>query len=325
LLERIDQNLSRFLPLYVLATAGLGLWFADFGALLKSGVAPLLAAQMFVIALSMRSQTIIQALKNPRYLLIWSFWAWLVMPGISYLLGKVFLPDYPEFSAGLMLIVCLPAAITANFWTHQTKGNLALSISIVGSASLLCGLVMPPLLKMVIGSAIEEVNSWDLFINFFWTVMIPTILGVSVNELLHRKLATYRSITSIMNKALILAILFINAAVIKPELTKYGSVSVKVMLLTIMQMTILYLLIIKILPKVIKNITYEDLVAMTYTSAMRNHSAGVVIALANFGPVVAMPVIMSILIQQPMASVFSAYLKNSTVKNKFGPTSSINP
>src|SRR5690606_30193489 len=55
----------------------------------------------------------------------------------------------------------------------------------------------------------------------------------------------------------------------------------------------------------------EDIISLTFTGGMRNISAGAVIAVTYFPPAVALPVILGMLFQQVLASLYGHLLQRS--------------
>jgi BASS family bile acid:Na+ symporter len=305
-LDRLNKLLDRFFPLYVLSVIGLGLLFHRFGSAYATWVVPVLAIQMFLMALNVRLQALINAFRQPKYLLCWVFLSWGVLPAISFILGKLFLSDAPEFAAGLVLTTAIPAAVTASIWTGLSYGNLPLALSIIGAASILSGVMTPLVLKTWVG-VLVQLDVQELFGGFLLSVMLPTIAGVLVHEGAGDRLRQLGPFLRLLSKVLIAIVLFINASIIQPQLLTWGWDAAKVVALVVLQAVIAYTGA-YVMGRRLRSATLEDVVALTYTVGMRNNSAGIAIGTTFFGPVVAAPVILSVLIQQPLASLVHRYL-----------------
>jgi predicted Na+-dependent transporter len=306
ILDRVNELLERYFPFYVLSVIGLGLAFHRFGSAYAAWVVPILAAQIFFMALNVRLQTLINAFRQPKYLLVWAGLAWGVLPAVSFMLGRLFLADTSEFVTGLVLTTAIPAAVTSSIWTGLSYGNLPLTLSIIGAASLLSGVMTPLVLKTWVG-ALVHLDTQDLFGGFLISVMLPTLAGVLVHEGVGSHLQRYRPFLRLASKVLIAAVLFINASIIQPQLLTWGWAAIKVVVLVVLQAVIAYsgaYLVGRRLP----GATYEDVIALTYAVGMRNNSAGIAIGVTFFGPVTAAPVILSVLMQQPLASLVHRYV-----------------
>ena len=287
-----------------------GLLLNQYSAALSSWTVYLLGIQMLIIGLSVRISAICQALRRPYNLLLWVAFAWVLLPFFSFLLGRTFLQTNPGFAAGLVLTTSLPAAITANIWTGLSHGNLALSLTIVGATSVLSGVVTPLLLGAWVGVFVH-LDSVNLLISFLYSVLAPTLLGIGVNEAVQTRLDPYRTLLKLLLKLIVGLVIFINAGVLHPHLAEWGWSAVNIFLLVIIQAVIIYALLLTVLRR-IPRISTSDIIALTYTIGMRNNSAGIVIAMTYFGPVVAAPVILSVLMQQPLASLVHRFVLNRT-------------
>lgn len=305
-LERINNLLDRYFPLYVVSVIGLGLVFHRFGSAYSTWVVPILAVQMFLMALNVKLSALINAFRQPKYLLIWAVLAWGVLPAASFLLGRVFLGDSPEFAAGLVLTTAIPAAVTSSIWTGLSYGNLPLALSIIGAASLLSGVMTPLVLNTWVG-VLVHLEAQELFVGFLFSVMLPTIVGVLVHERAGSRLNRFRQHFRLLSKVLIAVVLFINASIIQPQLTTWGWAAGRVMVLVVLQAAIAYTGA-YVVTRRSPGTSLEDAIALTYTVGMRNNSAGIAIGVTFFGPVVAAPVILSVLIQQPLASLVHRYM-----------------
>jgi predicted Na+-dependent transporter len=287
--------------LFILAVIAVGFTHKGVGDALAPLTSLLLAMQMFLLGTSVRFTQVWDAVRQPRYLALWALLAWGLSPALSFGLGKVFLRHQAEFAAGLILTTSLPAAVTASVWTGISQGNLPLALTIVGAASVLSGIVTPLLLSAWVG-VLVELDTAGLLRGLFGTVMLPTLLGVAVNELCYQRLDPYRPAARFLTKLLIGLVMFVNAAALRPHLVSWGWNAALIVALVLFQAIALYVLVfwlVRLMPRV----SAADAVALTYATAMRNNSAGIVIGLTYFGPTVAAPVVLSILIQQPLASV----------------------
>ena len=85
---------------------------------------------MFSLALSITTDAFKSIAKNPL-----SFYLGLVtqcigMPLIGFIIALT-IPFPKEIKVGIVLITCLPSAVTSNYITKKLGGNVALSISLL--------------------------------------------------------------------------------------------------------------------------------------------------------------------------------------------------
>lgn len=304
--NRFNDLLDRYFPIYIIAIVALGLTFNRIGGRMSDWTVPILALQMFLMALSVKLGALYDAVRRPKYLLIWGALAWGVLPAVSFVLGKVFLGDQPEFAAGLVLTTSLPTAVTANVWTGISQGSLPLAITLVGAASVLSGIFTPLLLHSWVG-VLVALDSRALFMGFLVSVMVPTLGGIFLNEWLGKRLDAIRPATRLISKLTIGLVMFVNASVLQPQLHGWGWNAAGIIVLVVLQAILAYWLALFTAAR-LGGISRADTIALTYTTGMRNNSAGIVIGMTFFGPAVAAPVILSILIQQPLASLVHRFV-----------------
>jgi len=308
LISRINAFFVRYFPWLILVAIAIGLkWGVDEDLTTFAGF--IVAVNMFVMALKCSPQSFRDALRSPQRVVIATLLLFGVMPAISFVLARTLLPAESGFGPGLILISALPAAVTSSVWTGIAGGNLSLNLTIIGTTTLLSGIVTPTLLSLLVGVFIT-VDTAALFRSLLVTVMIPVVLGVGLHNAFNRYVPQLGTPLELLVKIGICTILFINGSVLGPYLQEWGWLIAGFGSVVILQTTLAYALTYLLTRKVLR-LLISDAVTMTFSVGMRNNGAGIVLALAHFGPVVAMPVIFSILAQQPIASFMHRYVTGS--------------
>lgn len=305
LVVAVNRFFQRYFPWIIIGTIAIGLrWHGGDG--LKPLAGYIVAMNMFVMALKCSPQAFRDALRAPARVLIAVGLLFGLMPLVSFFLARTLLPASSGFGPGLILIVVLPAAVTSSVWTGIAGGNLPLNLTIIGTTTLLSGVVTPALFSLLVGVFVT-VDTMALFKSLLVTVMIPVVLGVALHEGFERRTPFLKAPFDLAVKVGICSILFINGSVLAPYLGEWGWLVAGFGSVVVLQTSIAYVAVYIVTRKVF-SLPIDDVVAMTFSVGMRNNGAGIVIALAHFGPVVAMPVIFSILVQQPLASLVNRYL-----------------
>ena len=142
---------------------------------------------MFSIALSIKPSAFVAIVKNPL-----SFYVGLVsqvigLPLIGFTLALT-IPFPPEVKIGIVLITCLPSAVTSNYITKKLDGNVPLSITLTAVASLLAFITIPFILKIYLLFVFEDFST-EIFneklvgasLQIFIIVTLPVIIGVIFN------------------------------------------------------------------------------------------------------------------------------------------------
>jgi len=163
--------------------------------LLKTVVLPIaLGIIMLGLGLSLTTEDFKRVLLYPKSIFIGLFCQMIILPivcfGIAIGMGLS-----PEFSVGLMLLSASPGGATANLFSHLSKGDVALNISLTAVNSLLSLFTLPLIVNFSIdyflGSGQVIPIQFAKVIEVFAIVLIPVTLGMlikSKNPLLSEKL-----------------------------------------------------------------------------------------------------------------------------------------
>lgn len=305
--DRINASFSRHFPWIILAAIGAGLrWGGERGEALSGLAGVIVAINMFVMALKCSPASFRDALRSPKRVVIATLLLYGVMPAVSFVLARTLLPQASGFGPGLIMITVLPAAVTSSVWTGIARGNLPLNLTIIGTTTLLSGFVTPALLSLLVGVFLT-VDTGALFRGLLVTVMIPVLAGVGLHNSLRPLMPRVGGALELIVKLGICGVLFINGSVLAPYLKEWGWAIAGFGSVVVLQTVIAYALVYFITKRALR-LPIDDVISMTFAVGMRNNGAGIVLALAHFGPVVAMPVIVSILVQQPIASLMYRYV-----------------
>ncbi len=297
---------SKFCLLVVIFLA-LGVVLSGFFSSLRPIVNLLLAINMFSLALNCRLSDFRQIGRLSRKIVLILLIIYGLVPLFALTLGKLAFPKEPGLAAGFVLISILPVAISSAFWTETADGNLPLTFSIVALTTLLSGALIPGLMRLYVGK-IVQFDASGLVIGLIKTVMLPVLIGIAVRHFLDSPAQIIKPYLDLCVKGNMLVIIAINAAVIIPHVQGMSWELLVVILVLLAHITVSYT--VGYCFGYLAFPQHPDLrISIAYTSGMRNSSAGIAIALAHFPPLVAVPVILSILFQQPIAALAKAVIE----------------
>ena len=97
---------------------------------------------MFGVALELRVDDFKRVVERPRPVLIGLAAHFLVLPAFTYVLVRVVEPR-PSIALGMMMVASCPAGNLSNWFTHLSRGNTALSVSISSTSTLLAVVLTP--------------------------------------------------------------------------------------------------------------------------------------------------------------------------------------
>jgi BASS family bile acid:Na+ symporter len=148
-----------------------------------------LASMILGVALDITWQDFKAVAKMPKAIAAALSAQFIALPAITTLLTIMLnLPIGIEL--GMILVACCPGGAISNFVTHLSKGNTALSISVTAMASGIAIVMLP--LNFVFWSSVNsetaimmksiEVSGLALFLNLFYVLAIPLIIGLSIKH-----------------------------------------------------------------------------------------------------------------------------------------------
>lgn len=140
-------------------------------------VAWLLGIVMFGMGMTLKVEDFKHVLQHPLQVGIGVLAQFLVMPLVAWVLVKVFqLP--PELAVGVILVGTCPGGTASNVISYLAKGDVALSVSMTMTTTLLAPIVTP-LLTYALAGAWIDVSMTSMMISIAQMVLAPVILGLA--------------------------------------------------------------------------------------------------------------------------------------------------
>lgn len=144
---------------------------------------PMLGAIMFGMGLTLSPHDFRIVLTRPRDILIGCLAQFTVMPLLALGLAWAFaLPK--ELALGVILVGCCPGGTASNVITYLAKGDLALSVGMTATSTLLAPLLTPLLVWLMAGTMVE-VNTMGMLLSIVYVVIAPIVCGLLCQRFLH--------------------------------------------------------------------------------------------------------------------------------------------
>lgn len=297
---------------YLIVTTGLilGFVFPDFFVFLKPLVPWVFALYTLTQALKTGLRDLGRVFTSPLPLLLILLCVHGVSPLFAFFLGKfAFGPDSPFFT-GLVLTSAIPIAVSSTLWVGLAGGHLPLALTAVAIDSLLCPLTVPFLISLFLKKSVDF-NASSLILSLLQMVLIPTLIGVLIHELILTKgrnktaRAHWRGLYAKFSLCFIISV---NIASAQKEILSLNLLGLFLVILTVLlfNMTLGYW--------VARLMGYSPALTRTFifVTGLRNNGVGIVIALSYFPPEVALPLIATILLQQPLSSIILPLLNRKS-------------
>lgn len=300
--------LSKNMFFVVLSALFLGFFFSiSDSPLLRRIVVALFAYMTFVTALNTSLKEFLTVLLKP-WLALWMLiLVHLFTPLTAWAAGILFYPDDYSIRLGYLIGASIPIGVTSVIWTSLVNGDIATSIVTVTLDTFIVPFVLPLFFHLVIGQTIN-LNYVQMTQELVLMVTIPSILGMLVHDWTDGQVTTYsKSIGGATSKIALFVVIIINSAVVSPQIT-WDSTILKTILVTLFIVSTGYF-VGYLGSFALKERTTSTVLTIIYNVGIRNIACGLVIALTYFPIRVAIPMTLSMLFQQPLATIIYRYIK----------------
>ena len=161
LLEHIGNIISKYMAILVILMAGAALAAPRTFAGIAPHVSILLGIVMFGMGMTLRGSDFRRILEHPTDVCIGVLAQFTVMPLLAWLLAKGFALS-PDLAVGVILVGTCPGGTSSNVMTYLARGDVALSVSMTMTTTLLAPVVTPFLTWQLAGAWVEViVHSYD--------------------------------------------------------------------------------------------------------------------------------------------------------------------
>ncbi|MCH1623996.1 bile acid:sodium symporter family protein [Fredinandcohnia quinoae] len=306
MLNKMNKYLEKMMPLITPTSVIIGVLLSAYLSPFSNLVPWIFAFMTFAGALSSNFKSLQRAISQPIPILVALFTLHLLMPAWAWIVGHITFPDDSLTITGLLLAVVIPTGITSFIWVSMKHGNIALTLSIILVDTMLSPFIVPYSLTFFVGGNVE-MDIWSIMKGLFLMIVLPSMLGMVVNHLTKGKSKELLSPRlSPFSKLGLAAVVMINSAEVAPFLKEVDLKLISIAAVVFMIAFSGYLFSWGI-GKLFK-LEIEVIVALIFTGGMRNISAGAVIAVTFFPSEVAVPVVVGMLFQQVLASLYGFFI-----------------
>ncbi len=245
-----------------------------------------------------------KTIKKPIPIFLCLFILHVITPLIAFVIGLVLFPNDLYTIIGIVLAFTLPAGIVSLMWVSIYDGNSALSLSIIIFSTLLSPLIVPITLSLLVGERVV-LDTFAIMGGIIWMVIIPSLLGISANKLTPKFGNALKNRLAPFAKISLMLVIILNSSVTSPYFKELNS---KLFMISAVIVFISFSgYVIGLLSGKILKFKKEVQITLMFNSGIRNIGVGAAIAITYFPPSVVLPVVITILFQQVLASLFSRY------------------
>ncbi|MBP5523428.1 MAG: bile acid:sodium symporter family protein [Bacteroidaceae bacterium] len=176
-MKAICDFISRWMGVLVLLVAAVSLLQpSSFLWVDTKNINPMLGLIMFGMGLTLSPKDFHIVLYRPKDIIIGCLAQFTVMPLLAIGLSLLFsLPK--ELALGVILVGCCPGGTASNVITYLAKGDLALSVGMTATSTLLAPLLTPLLVWLLAGTMVN-VDTAGMLLSIVYVVISPIIVGL---------------------------------------------------------------------------------------------------------------------------------------------------
>jgi bile acid:Na+ symporter, BASS family len=312
MLSRLNYQLERFMPIITPTGVLIGVFFSGFLKDFSYLIPWIFAFMTFQGSLSMNFRSLKDAILHPLPVIITLGFLHLLMPLIAWSFGQIAFTGDNYTITGLILGMVIPTGVTSFVWVTIYKGNKALTLSIILIDSLLSPFIVPSILSILVGEKVE-LDVTNMMLGLLYMIVVPSILAMLLNDWTNGTVnKTWRPRLAPFSKLSLGIVVALNGAVVAPYL-KDMSYKLAYIILSVFLIAALGYFLAYLIGKWLK-FDQETIISLTYCGGMRNISAGAVMAISYFPSQVVIPVVVAMLFQQLLASLYGTFLSKFLIR-----------
>lgn len=314
MLQSLNSQLEKLMPFITPSAVLIGVLFAAHLSPFTFLVPWVFAFMTFSGSLSSNFRSLQKAFIYPLPLLSALFILHLIMPLWAFGVGHIVFHGDGLTITGLILAMVIPTGITSFVWVSIYKGNIGLALSIILIDTILSPFIVPASLTLFVGQKVE-MNIGDIIIGLLFMVVIPSLIGMLCNQITKGKIKDTLGVKlAPFAKIAIGVVVAINSSAVAPYLRNIDSklllIAVAVLFIALSGFALSWLL------SSLLQQERETKASLLFTGGMRNISAGAVIAVHYFPAPVAVPVVIGMLFQQVLSSLFGFLFHHKEMKDR---------
>ncbi len=184
-MKKICDFISRWMGVMVLLFALFSLAVPSvFDFVEMRAINPMLGIIMFGMGLTLAPDDFRVVLRRPKDILLGCLAQFAIMPLIAWVLVRFFaLPA--DLALGVILVGCCPGGTASNVITYLAKGDVALSVGMTATSTVLAPL-LTPLLTLLLAGTFVDVDAVAMLLSIVYVVIAPILGGFLVQRLLPR-------------------------------------------------------------------------------------------------------------------------------------------
>ncbi|MDP6651401.1 MAG: bile acid:sodium symporter family protein, partial [Gammaproteobacteria bacterium] len=214
------SKFNELFPLWAVLLSIAAFIFNEFFASLEQVIVPLLALVMFMMGLTLSGVDFLRISRDPRPVFVGVVLQFVLMPVLALTLATM-LQMSNQLTAGMVLVGSCAGGTASNVISYLAKGDVALSISMTLTSTLI-GVVATPFLCSFYLSETVSVDTFGMLLSILQIVLVPVLLGVLLNHYAGNIVMRVEALLPSLSITIILLIIAIIVALNSGQLLEVG-------------------------------------------------------------------------------------------------------
>lgn len=281
-MEKISNFISKYMAAFVIIVAVIALlqpWTFKWAA---PKITILLGIVMFGMGMTLRMKDFKLVFQRPFDVCVGALAQFTIMPLLAWVLAKGFaLP--PELAAGVILVGTCPGGTSSNVMTYLARGDVALSVSMTMTTTILAPVVTPLLTWWLAGEWVE-ISLAAMMLSIVQVVICPIVLGILINTFFEAQVQKAIKLLPLIS---VIAIVLIVGGVVAVSSQKILETGLLIMVVVMLHNLLGYALGFGVAKALKMNMSKSK--AISIEVGMQNSGLATSLAMLHFGAAAAIP------------------------------------
>ncbi|TXR54755.1 bile acid:sodium symporter family protein [Reinekea thalattae] len=188
----------------------------------KGQIVPLLMIIMLAMGLTLKLEDFWAVVSNKKALILGVILQFTVMPIVALIISIVLQMD-KAVTIGMVLVGSVAGGTASNVICYLARGNVALSISMTATSTLV-GVVMTPLLIDLLLGVSVDVPALSMIVSLAKIVLLPVSAGIMLNYFFARYVVRLADVFPFISMVAIVAAISIIVAINQAQIATVGMV-----------------------------------------------------------------------------------------------------
>ncbi len=321
MISKINEQVKKQMVWLVLATVLIGFLVGPYFTKaimkgLKGFILPSAFIMLWASMITMKVEHFTKSFKQPKQLIVGNVMSLIVAPLLMLPIALLFAAKSPKIYAGLVMAGIAPPGGFVTYWSMILNANMGLAVSLTITTFIVALVLIPWGMKWLAGGKVT-VDVMFLFKKILILVVGPFILAMGTRWLIiHKKgeknMNKFKPWFSLISSLMALYLVFAGVSLKAEFLIKNWHILLLPLVGAFLYYLIAYPLSYWILHKLFK-FTLFDSIPLVYGTSTKNLSIAMGLAAAAFGPLTLLGVVLCMVFQMPMASMWFKYFSKQEI------------